>query len=323
MIQSLRNPAVVGALSAMIAVTCFSINDVAVKFLSGDYALHQVVLLRALIGIALLLGVVVPLSGGLSVLRTKRLGLHLVRGLCVVFANMTFFLGLAALPLAEGVAIFFISPLLITIFSVVILGEVVGPRRWASVGIGLIGVLIVLRPGTEAFQLAALLPLAAAAGYAMLHIFTRRIGTADSAQAMTFYIQITFVVVSSAMGLAVGQGQLADQSDPSLAFLFRAWVWPAPEDWWILVMLGATSTAGGYFISQAYRQAEAAFVAPFEYLAMPLAVLSGILVFGEWPDGVALGGIALILSSGLYMLWRDTRARPAPPRAFQTTRYRR
>jgi drug/metabolite transporter (DMT)-like permease len=307
----------------MVAVTCFSVNDVAVKFLSGDYALHQVVLFRALIGMALLLGLMVPLSGGLAVLRTTRPGLHLVRGLCVVFANMTFFLGLAALPLAEGVAIFFISPVLITVFSVLFLKEHVGPRRWASVVIGLIGVLIVLRPGTAAFHPAALLPVAAATGYALLHIFTRRIGTADTAQAMTFYIQLTFIIVSSGMGLAFGQGQLGDQSDPSLAFLFRAWVWIAPEDWWILILVGATSTAGGYFISQAYRVAEAALVAPFEYLAMPLAVLSGILVFGEWPDAIALAGIALILGSGLYMLWRDTRSEPTPPRKFQTTRYRR
>ena len=98
------------------------------------------VLIRSLVGLMVLFMFIVPLSGGV-VLYTNRPGLHLLRGLCVVFANITFFLGLAALPLAEGVAIFFISPLLITIFSVIFLKEIVGPRRWVAVTIGLIGVL--------------------------------------------------------------------------------------------------------------------------------------------------------------------------------------
>jgi drug/metabolite transporter (DMT)-like permease len=117
----------VGATSAIIAVMCFSINDVAIKFLSGNYALHQVVLFRSVIGLFFLLIFILPFSGGWRGLSTNRLGIHFLRGCCVVFANMSFFLGLAALPLAEGVAIFFISPMVITIFSVIFLKETVGP----------------------------------------------------------------------------------------------------------------------------------------------------------------------------------------------------
>ena len=145
----LRNltPQTLGALSAIAGVFCFSVNDVAIKFLSGGYALHQVVLIRSCIAMVFLFAVIVPFAGGLRALRTRRLPLHLLRGLCVVFANMSFFLGLAALPLAEGVAIFFVSPLVITIFSVVFLRESVGRFRWAAVAVGLIGVVVVLRPG--------------------------------------------------------------------------------------------------------------------------------------------------------------------------------
>ena len=146
------NTILFGSVSAVIAVFCFSTNDVAIKFISKDYALHLVVLIRSLVGLMVLFLFIVPLSGGVKVLYTNRLGLHLLRGFCVVFANITFFLGLAALPLAEGVAIFFISPLLITIFSVIFLKEIVGPRRWAAVTIGLIGVLVILRPGSATFQ---------------------------------------------------------------------------------------------------------------------------------------------------------------------------
>jgi len=300
------NPALLGSLSALIAVGCFSVNDVVIKFLSDGYALHQVVLIRAVIGMAFLLLVFRPLSGGWVALRTRKLGWHIARGACVVMANMTFFLGLAAMPLAEGVAIFFISPLLITVFSVVFLRETVGPLRWSAILVGLLGVLIVLRPGTAAFQWAALLPMLAAVGYAALHILTRHIGKTESALALAFYIQIVFIAVALSMGLVFGRGQFGTQTDPSLAFLFRAWIWPDPRDLWIFVVIGATSVTGGYFISVAYRISEAALVAPFEYAAMPLAVIWGLVVFGEWPDGVAMGGICFILGSGLFMIWRET-----------------
>ena len=310
-----------GAASAIIAVICFSINDVAIKFLSGNYALHQVVLFRSIIGLFVLLFFILPFSGGWKALSTKRLGIHFLRGCCVVFANMSFFLGLAALPLAEGVAIFFISPMVITIFSVIFLKETVGPRRWLAIILGLIGVIIMLRPGTEAFQFAAILPLMAAVGYATLHMLTRYIGRTESAAAMSFYIQITFIFVSILFGLILGDGRYSGGSDPSLEFLFREWSWPVTNDYYILVAIGATSALGGFFISQAYRVSEAAFVAPFEYIALPMAIVWGILVFGEWPDIISYLGIALILGSGLYMIWRETKA--AMQQVSDTPRYRR
>ncbi|RYG90379.1 DMT family transporter [Loktanella sp. IMCC34160] len=315
------NPTLMGALCALVAVFCFSINDMAIKFLSGGYALHQVVLFRSLIGMVVLLTILLPLSGGLAALRTRRLGMHLLRGACVVFANMTFFLGLAALPLAEGVAIFFVSPLIITVFSVIFLKETVGPLRWAAIALGLVGILIVLRPGTEVFQPAALLPVAAAFGYATLHMLTRYIGRTESALAMSFYIQLTFILISSGMGVAFGKGQFAGWDNASLDFMFREWVMPHGRDWLILVTVGAASAFGGFFISQAYRVAEAAVVAPFEYVAMPLAVFWGVLVFAEWPDGVAIAGIALIIGSGLFMVWREAKSRRA--KVPDTPRYRR
>ena len=238
-----------------------------------------------------------------------------------MFANMSFFLGLAALPLAEGVAIFFISPMVITIFSVIFLKETVGPRRWLAIILGLIGVIIMLRPGTEAFQFSAILPLMAAFGYATLHMLTRYIGRTESAAAMSFYIQITFIFVSILFGLILGDGRYSGGSDPSLEFLFREWCWPNINDYYILVAIGAASALGGFFISQAYRVSEAAFVAPFEYIALPMAIVWGVLVFGEWPDIVSYLGIALIIGSGLYMIWRETKA--AMQQVPDTPRYRR
>ena len=298
-----------GALWAIIAMLCFSINDVLVKFLSGDYPLYQVIWFRTIFGLAFILFVIVPITGSPAMLRTKRLRTHIIRGLCVVFANLCFFLGLASMPLAEAVAIFFISPLLISIFSVVFLKETVGPRRWAAIGMGMVGVLIVLRPGTSAFQLAALLPLVAAVGYASLHMMTRRIGISENTTSMAFYIQLTFFIFSSLAALLTFDGRFDVYDHPSLEFLFRAWVWPTPRDLLLMAALGLTSSTGGFMISRAYSRSEAALVAPMEYIAMPMAVFWGLTVFGEWPDSMAWAGIALIMVSGLVLIWRETVAR--------------
>lgn len=310
----------VGALWALVAVVCFSTNDVLVKFLSGEYPLYQLIFFRTVIGLTFIFAVLVPMTGGLGTLRTKRIWIHVARGACVVFANFCFFLGLAAMELAEAVAIFFISPLIISVFSIIFLRETVGPRRWAAILLGLVGVLIVLRPGTEAFQTAALLPLAAAFGYATLHILTRMIGGTENATAMAFYIQMTFLVFSGTAGAILGNGQFETYDHPSLEFLFRAWVWPGGFDMSLVVLLGITSSLGGFTISQAYRRSEAAFVAPFEYAAMPLSVIWGLMIFGEWPDAFVWLGIALIMISGLVLIWREALSRRRNPAATQPKR---
>lgn len=302
-----------GAAWAIAAMLVFSLNDMLIKSLSGDFPLHQVMALRAVVALAFLLAVLVPLSGGYGQLRTRRPGMHALRGGFVFLANLCFFLGLAALPLAEAVALSFLSPFLITLLSVLLLGERVGPRRWASIAAGLIGVAIVLRPGTEAFQPAALLPLAGALFYALMQIVTRHIGGTESAASLTVSIQASFLVVSLAIGLALGDGRFSGGLHPSLEFLLRAWVVPGAADLGVIASLGVLSALGGWAISQAYRVSEAAFVAPFDYAAMPLAVFWGYAVFGEWPDVPAWAGIGLILGSGLVLIWREAAARRAPP----------
>ncbi len=122
---------------------------------------------------------------------------------------------------------------------------------------------------------------------------------------MAFYIQLTFIIVSGLMGLAFGNGQFANTGDPSLDFLFREWAVPASKDYFLFVLIGASSSFGGYLISQAYRVAEAGLAAPFEYVAMPLAIFWGVMVFGEWPDLIAWIGISLIFGGGLYTFWRE------------------
>ncbi|MFN3936044.1 MAG: DMT family transporter [Gemmobacter sp.] len=298
------SPQALGILSAVGAALTFSVNDTAIKFLSGGYALHQLVFIRSVISMLFLLGLILPLAGGWHLLRTRRPGLNLVRGALIFTSNMLFFLALSMMSLAEAVAVFFVAPLLITVFSVVFLGEQVGPRRWAAVAIGFVGVVVILRPGTSAFQLVALLPLLAAACYAAMHTLTRRVGRIDRAETMAVYAQGFFLTGSLAFGLLFGDGRFAS-APPPFDFLLRPWIWPPTGDWLVLGAAGLASGIGGYLITQAYRLCEGGLAAPFEYVNMPAAILWGLFVFGEWPDAVAWVGIALISLGGLYMAWRE------------------
>ncbi len=302
-----RVPGVLCILGAMLAL---SLQDMVIKWISGAYPLHEIVLGRAVVALALTFGFV-HLEGGLAVLRTRRLPLHLARGVLIVVANMSFFAALASMQLAEAVAVFFVAPLFITALSVPLLGEHVGPRRWLAVVIGMGGVVLMLRPGGGVIELAALLPVVGALAYALMQMGTRRLGFTDKASAMSFYVQLSFIAASGAIGLAVGDGRFAGSGHPSVEFLLRAWVWPSPGDASLIVLTGVLNAAGGYLLAQAYRVAEPSFVAPFEYTALPLAVLWGLLVFGDLPDGIATAGIVLIAGSGLYVFYRETvRGRP-------------
>lgn len=295
-----------GILAALGGSATLSINDVAIKSLSGDYALHQVILMRSLISLLFLLGFMRFTGSGLRQLRTLRPRAHLLRVSFVMLSNITYFLGLAALPLADAVAIAFVSPLVVTMLSTLVLREYVGPRRWAAVGVGMAGVIVMLRPGAGALQPAALLVFFSAFSYASTHMMTRRMKETESAATMNFYVQMGFIAVSATMGLTVGDGHLAGSSNPSLAFLFRGWIWPPLYDWPAFLATGLAVAVGGLMISQAYRLCEAALVAPFEYAAMPLAILWGVMFFHQWPDLTAWIGIALICGAGLYTLWRET-----------------
>lgn len=295
-----------GVFFALGGALVLSVNDVSIKSLSGKYALHQVILTRAIISLLLVLLVIAWSGSGFRQLLTRRRRAHLFRVSIVMVSNVTYFLGLAAMPLADAVATGFIAPIFVTLLSSVILHEHVGPRRWAAVGVGMLGVVVMLRPGAGVIHPAALLVLISAFCYASSHMMTRRMRDTESAMTLNFFVQCGFILVSGSMGLWVGDGHLSGSSDPSVAFLFRQWVMPPPSDWPAFLATGLAVGIGGLMMSQAYRTTEAALVAPFEYAGMPMAIFWGVTIFGTWPDRAAWVGIALIIGAGLYTLWRET-----------------
>jgi S-adenosylmethionine uptake transporter len=294
-------------LAGMLAI---SVNDMTIKQLSGDYPLHQIVFTRAVIALVLLL-VVVRIEGGWSLLRSHQPWQHMLRGLLVVASNMGYFLALAVIPLADATALFFAAPLFITVLSIPLLGEKVGPLRLGAVVVGFIGVIVMQRPwasdaALDAPRIVLLLPVFAALTYALMQLMTRRLGSTTRASALAVYIQFMFLVVSSGFWLIAGDGRFAEGvQSPSLQFLLRAWIWPAPVDWLPLLWLGTSSAVVGYCLSQAYRLADAATVAPFEYAALPLAVFWGWLRWSDLPDPAVWIGMALIVGSGLFVFLRE------------------
>ncbi len=294
----------------VLAMTCISINDMLIKLLSDDYPLHQMVFLRSAIGIVFSL-VILQFEGGFGLLRTNQIWMHLLRGLCIVGANMAFFAAIAVIPLADATALFFIAPLFITILAVPFLGERVGPRRLGAVVFGFLGVLIMLRPGGIAPESAPdwrilLLPIAAAFGYACMQILTRKLGVASKASAMAVYLQGTFITVSLIFWAIAGDGRFAEGLESKSAiFLLRAWTWPSDEDWLPFLLLGAMAAVIGYALAQAYRLADAATIAPFEYTALPLSIFWGWVMFGHFPDRWVLSGIAMIAAAGVYVFIRE------------------
>lgn len=306
---------ILGIIFMSVGMFCISLNDMLVKALSGDYPLHQLVLLRACIAL-LVAAVILRFEGGVKALRVRNPGLHAVRCVLLVVANSAFYAALVAMPLATATAIYFVAPLFVTLLAIPVLGERVGPRRIAAVTIGFLGVLVILWPKLSASSASsdigwlALLPVVAAAGYATMSVLTRKLGAHAPASVLSFWVQVAFIFTGLAFWAIAGDGRFAEHPDvsASAAFLFRAWVWPAPADIPVIASLGLLSGAIGYAMSQAYRLAAAATIAPFEYLLMLYALFWGWVIFAEWPAPSVFFGASIIIASGVYIVWRERNA---------------
>jgi drug/metabolite transporter (DMT)-like permease len=281
-----------GILLQLCAIALFSISDALSKKLGETLPAVEVAWLRFLVFFLLVL---VPLMrrGGLGLLRSRRPGLQVVRAIGVVGSALCFIAGLSHLPLAEATAINFVSPIFITVLSVPILGEVVGWRRWTALAVGLMGALIVIRPGTEAFQLAALFPVASASCWAVAAVITRRMAGVDPPN--------TTLVWTAGGGLL-----LLTLLAP---FGTRLPTWP---ELWLGLAIGVVATAAQSLVVLAYRVAPASALAPVSYTQLITSGLLGLALFGAVPDGWTLVGAGIIAASGLYTAHRErVRARAA------------
>jgi drug/metabolite transporter (DMT)-like permease len=275
-----------GVVAMLIAVGLFSLMDGGLKHLSASYPPMQVAAIRGWSALPLVVAWV-WWTGGAGTLWRIRWPLHLLRGVLSIAMLAAFAYALKRMPLTGAYALFFVAPLMITALSVPLLGETVGPRRWAAIAVGLCGVLVVLRPtGEGVMTWAGLAVLASAAGYALSAITVRVLHRTDSAQSMVFWM--------TAM-TAVGAGLLA----------WPDWHALRIEDAWVIAGVGLTGFMGQVAITEAFRNGEASVVAPFEYSALAWGLGLDWLVWRTLPDGWTFVGAGIIVASGLYLIHRE------------------
>jgi drug/metabolite transporter (DMT)-like permease len=277
------------------ATLMFVSLDALAKYLSQSYPVPQVVWARyaaLVVLLVLYLGRRLP-----GVLRTRRLGLQVWRAVALLLTTGLFFSALSFLPLADATAIMFVAPILVTALSMPLLGERVGPRRWASIVVGFGGALMIIRPGTAAMDPAALLVLAAATCYALYQIMTRRLSRSDPPMTTLFYSAIVGAVLAS------------------VTIPFE---WVAPRslgDGLALATLGVFGGLGHFLLIKAFDAAPAATISGFGYFTLIWATLVGFVLFGDLPDLWTVLGALVIAGSGLYILHRERVRKAARPPA--------
>jgi drug/metabolite transporter (DMT)-like permease len=273
-------------IALILASTVFlGASDVTAKYLSATLPSIEIAWIRFLVFALIMTPAMLP-GSPLFALQTTRPGLQLLRGAALLGSSLFFISGLRFLPIAEASATGFVSPLFVTALSIIFLGEKVGLRRWIATVIGLLGVIIILRPGSGAFHPAAFFPLVSALAWAGTLIMTRMMSGSERA--------ITIMTYSSIAGVGI-----------LTALVPFVWVAPSWHDILFGIFIGVASTAGQWIVVLAFRYADASVLAPFSYTQLLWVSILGFLIFGEVPDVWTVTGAAFIVASGLYTAHRE------------------
>lgn len=275
-------------LLAIAAIFCFGLMDVTVKAVSPITGTLPALWARYAGQMMIVLILVAPRLK--SVARSKYPKLQIARSVLLMLATFFFFMALGRIGLAEATAVMSLNPVLITLGGAVFLREALGPRRIIAILVALCGALIVIRPGTDVFQPAALLPLIAAFCFASYTLITRHVGPDEDVWTSLFYTGLVGSVILSG---------IVPFYMPSLT----------PQAIGLLGLIGLFGTAGQLMLIRALSQAEAGLLAPFNYTGLIFAVLWGLALFNEHPDGATLIGALVIAGAGIYVWYRETRAR--------------
>ena len=289
----------------------FAFQDVIVKEMSGLYPMHEIMTIRGLVSVPLLL-LVIHFSVRLSSLRMHHPGYHVLRGLLMFMAFMAFYVALSEISLTTVTALFFTAPFFITLLSVPMLGERVGPRRFASIGVGFVGVLIVLRPEAGPLNLVMLLPVLAAFLYALCQLLVRFAKLTTPPAIMSLYTGLAFAILAPLVGLVFVGAEIPETAAASTRAMLLPWVLPRGIDWLWLSLTGVTSAFGFMCMSYAYQKAQASRLAPFEYVLIIWVTILSYLVWSELPDAQTLIGLVLIIGSGIYVLHREGKTEAEP-----------
>lgn len=289
MTNKLSSAPLFGVFLVTIAVAVLSVMDAVMKgLIDGGLAVLQILALRSWLVVPFMAAWALK-AGGLAALKTKRWKLHLLRVGLGTGAPLFFFSSLKTLPLADATTIFFGSTFIMTALSVVVLKEHVGPHRWAAVVVGFAGVLIAMKPTGDALDVGSLYALASSVSYALFILTTRKLGSSEGALKQVLYFHVWLGVLGTA----------------SLPFTYRPFT---GEELLFAALAGALVVIGHLCLTRAFSIASVGLVAPFEYSALLWAALLGYLVWGDVPGSQVVLGAGVIVASGIYLMYRETRA---------------
>ena len=268
--------------------------DAIAKYLAGAVSSGQVTWSRFLFQILLMSPLLLRTRGPWW---TPALWLHAARGSMIAAATLFFFTGLAYLPLADAISIFFIEPLLVTLLSALFFGEAIHWRRITAICCGFVGALIVIRPTFAEVGPAALYPVAAAVCFSIYILLTRKLVTSEDPIRLQFFAGIFGCLL---MGIALLIGTESGVGILSV-------VWPTRDQWLLLALLGLIATGCHLLVVYAYRLASIGILAPFQYVEIIGATALGLIIFSEFPDAITWLGVSIIVGSGLYVFHRESR----------------
>ncbi len=275
-----------GIMFMIIGAALLTANDSLLKWLTSGYPIGQIIFQRGLF-VLIPISILVWRAGSLSVLIMQNYREHLLRSSLMIVGTFLFVTGLRFLPIADAIAIAFAGPLFITVLATPMLGETVGWRRWLGVCIGFLGVLIICKPGGEVFQWASLFPLTASLAGAFRDILTRKMSVSETSESLLFYS--TVAILLSGLG----------------SFPFVEWHPVATGDWLLFLFTGILVGGAHFLMIEAFRNCEAALVAPFKYTSVIWAFVFGYLFFGDIPEITTLFGGFIVILSGIYILQRE------------------
>ena len=267
--------------------------DAIAKWLSESISSGQVTASRFLFQVLFMFPLLLWTRG---VWLTPTLWLHAARGTLIAAATLSFFSGLAYLPVADAISIFFIEPLLVTLLSAVLLGETVGWRRLLAIAIGFLGAIIIIRPTFSDVGWPVLYPVLAAVFFSFYILLTRKLVANEDPVRLQFFAGV--------FGLLVMGGALAIGTRNQIGIL--AATWPSLNEWILLAGLGFIATLGHLLVVHAFRRAPVSVLAPFQYVEIIGATILGFVFFNDFPDPLTWLGIAIIVGSGIYVFHRET-----------------
>ncbi|MFZ4806551.1 MAG: DMT family transporter [Hyphomicrobiaceae bacterium] len=289
---------IAGIVFMCMAGSIFPLMNGLVQVLSKSYESEQIVWARVTGHFVFMLALFAP-RFGFGILSTSRPVLQLGRSVVLLLSTLCFFTGVKYLPLAQATAINFTSPFMVVLLAWPFLGERIGAARLAAVAVGFVGVLVVVRPGTQLFHWASLLIIGSSFFYAVYQIFTRQVGSSDRPETSAIYSALVGTVLML----------------PLLPFIWRA---PASlTDGLLLGSLGVIGGLGHYLVAKALASAPASVIAPFMYWQMIGSVVVGYLLSGHVPDAATWAGAAIIIAAGIFVGWFETRRPPVQPQTEQ------